>query len=77
VSFRTVCTGFAHPPARGFKKNGGIARLSRLGHRFHRAVEASYMCGDLLEERRILINDGARYLDSLPADAKIIPMHRA
>ncbi len=49
-----------------------------LGHRFLGAVEASYARGDLLDERRKLIEDWALYLDTPPpADAEIIPLRRA
>jgi hypothetical protein len=49
-----------------------------MGHRFHGAVESSYARGDLLDERRKLINDWARFLDTPPpAGAEIIPLRRA
>jgi integrase len=45
-----------------------------MGHRFHGAVESRYARGDLLDERCKLINDWARYLDTPPASAEIIPL---
>jgi integrase len=45
-----------------------------MGHRFHGAVEASYARDDLLDERRKLIESWARYLNTPPASAKIIPL---
>jgi integrase len=48
-----------------------------MGHRFHGAVESSYARGDLLDERRKLINDWGRYLDTPVAGAEIIPLLRA
>jgi hypothetical protein len=48
-----------------------------MGHRFHGAVESRYARGDLLDERRKLLNDWARYLDTPVADAEIIPLRRA
>ena len=48
-----------------------------MGHRFHGAVESSYARGDLLDERRELLDEWARYLDTPPAGAEIIPLRRA
>jgi integrase len=48
-----------------------------MGHRFHGAVESRYARGDLLDERRELIDAWSRYLDTPPAGAEIIPMRRA
>jgi integrase len=45
-----------------------------MGHRFHGAVESRYARGDLLDERRKLINDWASYLDTPPVSAEIIPL---
>ena len=35
-----------------------------MGHRFHGAVESRYARGDLLAERRELLDAWARYLDT-------------
>jgi integrase len=45
-----------------------------MGHRFHGAVESRYARGDLLRERTLLLHDWARYLDTPPAGAEIIPL---
>ena len=45
-----------------------------MGHRFHGAVEGRYARGDLLDERRGLIRGWARYLDTPPVSAEIIPL---
>ena len=45
-----------------------------MGHRFHGAVEGRYARGDLLDERRGLIEAWARYLDTPPVSAEIIPL---
>ena len=46
-----------------------------MGHRFHGAVESRYARGDLLDERRQLLDSWARYLDAPPlAGAEIIPL---
>ena len=38
---------------------------------------AAYARGDLLDERRELIDAWSRYLDTPPAGAEIIPLRRA
>ena len=48
-----------------------------MGHRFHGAIESRYARGDLLGERRQLLETWARYLDTPPASAEIIPLRRA
>jgi hypothetical protein len=48
-----------------------------MGHRFHGAVESRYARGDLLDERRGLIEAWARYVDTPVAGAEIIPLLRA
>ena len=48
-----------------------------MGHRFHGAVESRYARGDLLDERRQLLETWACYLDTPPASAAIIPLRRA
>ena len=48
-----------------------------MGHRFHGAAERAYARGDLLDERRQLLDEWSRYLDAPPAGAEIIPMRRA
>jgi integrase len=45
-----------------------------MGHRFHGAVESRYARGDLLSERRKLMDDWARFLDTPPIKAEIIPL---
>jgi integrase len=45
-----------------------------MGHRFHGAVESRYARGDLLSERRKLMDDWARFLDPPPVSAEIIPL---
>jgi integrase len=48
-----------------------------MGHRFHGAVESRYARGDLLSERRELLDAWARYLETPVASAEIIPLLRA
>jgi integrase len=45
-----------------------------MGHRFHGAVESRYARGDLLSERRELLDAWAHYLDTPPVSAAIIPL---
>jgi integrase len=45
-----------------------------MGHRFHGAVESRYARGDLISERRQLLDAWARYLDTPPVNAEIIPL---
>jgi integrase len=47
-----------------------------MGHSFHGAVERAYARGELLEERRQLLQDWSNYLEAA-AGAKIIPIRRA
>ena len=45
-----------------------------MGHRFHGAVESRYARGDLLRERRQLLDAWAHYLYAPAAGADIIPL---
>ena len=45
-----------------------------MGHRFHGVVEGAYARGELLNERRKLLNDWARYLEAPTGGAEIIPL---
>ena len=52
-----------------------------MGHRFHGAVEASYVRGDLLNERRELLNEWGSYClgqDTIEdEDQKVVQLRRA
>jgi integrase len=48
-----------------------------MGHRFHSTVEGAYARGDLLDERRALLDEWARYLSALPAGDNVVQMRRA
>jgi integrase len=67
-TFRTWCQNSRH--------DREVTELA-MGHRFHGAVESAYARGDLLDERRALLNDWSNYLDAPPAGANIIAMRRA
>ena len=60
----------------GPKWSRELVELS-MGHKFYGEAEDPYQRGDLLDERRTLLNDWTRYLEGPPAGAKVIPMRRA
>ena len=62
--------------ARTTRRDREVVEIA-MGHRFHGAVESRYARGDLLDERRELLDAWARYLDTPPAGAEIIPLRRA
>jgi integrase len=65
-TFRTWC--------QTARRDREVVEIAR-GHRFHGAVESRYARGDLLDERRKLIDAWACYLDTPPpASAEIIPL---
>ena len=68
ATFRTWC--------QNSRRDREVVEIA-MGHRFHGAVEGGYARGDLLEERRELLDAWARYLDTPPAGAEIIPLRRA
>lgn len=47
-----------------------------LAHTIQSAVEAAYRRGDLLEKRRELMDDWARYCDALPSQNNVISINR-
>lgn len=46
-----------------------------LAHKISSAVEAAYRRGDLLEQRRLVMEKWASYLTQAPADTKVIKLH--
>ena len=52
-----------------------------MGHRFHGAVESRYARGDLLESRRELLDEWARYCSGQDTieeeDQKVVHLRRA
>jgi len=47
-----------------------------LAHTIQNAVEAAYRRGDLVEKRRELMNDWARYCETLPSQNNVISINR-
>jgi integrase len=48
-----------------------------MGHRFHGAVEKAYARDSLLDERRKLLDDWAKYLDPPLGGTEVVPLRRA
>jgi integrase len=48
-----------------------------LAHKVANAAEAAYRRGDLLDQRRPLMNDWSRYCSTTPAVGEVVPMRRA